>query len=243
MNMQIIRGDDYQSWVYSNEDDLIVVDPWLTQKQVFPRLNWLLNRESTTEAYILKNNLIHQVTHIIITAHFSDHLDAESMKLFQKDIPVYTTHEASKSLLKMGFKNITVVDINESYKLNSLTLNIHKAGKPYNTTTFSYSLNDCRSKVFHEPHMFNAKLKVPDVDACIITVDMVKVFGLIQVSMDIEKARAAQSILDAKYFIATGIAPKRTKGFISYLLSIKESYKKIDFLSAVCCDVGDSIIL
>ena len=49
--MQIIRGDDYQSWVYSNKDDLVVVDPWLTQKQVFPGLNWLLNRNSTTKAY------------------------------------------------------------------------------------------------------------------------------------------------------------------------------------------------
>ena len=56
--MQIIRGDDYQSWVYSNEDDLVVVDPWLTQKQVFPGLNWLLNRNSTTKAYLLKHNLL-----------------------------------------------------------------------------------------------------------------------------------------------------------------------------------------
>ena len=241
--MQIIRGDDYQSWVYSNEDDLILVDPWLTKKQVFPRLNWLLNRESTSEAYILKHNLIDHVTHIIITAHFSDHLDAESMNLFQGDIPVYTTHEASKSLLKLGFTNLTVVDINKSYKLSSFTLNIYKAGKPYNTTTFSYSLHDCRSKVFHEPHMFNAKLKVPDVDACIMTVDMVKVLGLIQVSMDHKQAKAAQSKLNAKYFIPTGIAPNRTNGFISYLLRIKESYNKIDSMSPVCCEVGDSISL
>ena len=33
--MQVIRGDDYQSWVYAHHDDLIVVDPWLTNKQVF----------------------------------------------------------------------------------------------------------------------------------------------------------------------------------------------------------------
>ena len=241
--MQIIRGDDYQSWVYSNEDDLVVVDPWLTQKQVFPGLNWLLNRNSTTKAYILEHNLIDQVTHIIITAHFSDHLDSESMNLFQKDIPVFTTHEASKILLKLGFKNITVVDIDKSYDLNSFTLKIYQAGKPYNTTTFSYSLNDCRSKVFHEPHMFNTELKVEDVDACINTVDMVRVLGLVQVSMDLKQAQLAQSILNAKYFIATGIAPKRTKGFISYLLSIKESYKQLDLMPAVCKEVGDSVSL
>ena len=241
--MQIIRGDDYQSWVYSNEDDLVVVDPWLTQKQVFPGLSWLLNRNSTTKAYLLEHNLIDQVTHIIITAHFSDHLDSESMNLFQKDIPVFTTHESSKLLLKLGFKNITVVDIDKSYDLNSFTLKIYQAGKPYNTTTFSYSLNDCRSKVFHEPHMFNTELKVEDVDACINTVDMVRVLGLVQVSMDLKQAQLAQSILKAKYFIATGIAPKRTKGFITYLLSIKESYKQLDLMPAVCREVGDSVSL
>ena len=78
-----------------------------------------MHREFISEAYILKHNLIDHVTYIIITAHFSDHLDAESMNLFQRDIPVYTTHEASKSLLKLGFTNLTVVDINKSYKLSS----------------------------------------------------------------------------------------------------------------------------
>lgn len=241
--MQIIRGDDYQSWVYSNEDDLIVVDPWLTQRQVFPKFNWLLNRDSTSKAYLLKGNLIDQVTHIIITAHFSDHLDADSINLFQKDIPIYTTHEASRVLFKLGFTNVNVVNINKSYELNSFNLKIYKAGKPYNTTTFSYSLNDYRSKVFHEPHIFDTKLKVDNVDACIITVDMVKVFGLVQVSMNLRQAELAQSLLNAKYFIPTGIAPKRTKGFISYLLRIKESYKQLELMSAVCREVGDSVSL
>lgn len=37
--MQIIRGDDYQSWVYSNKEDLVVVDPWLTKKTSFPKIS------------------------------------------------------------------------------------------------------------------------------------------------------------------------------------------------------------
>ena len=57
--MQIIRGDDYQSWVYSNESDLVVVDPWLTKKQVFPKFSWLLNRESTKKAYLISVSYTH----------------------------------------------------------------------------------------------------------------------------------------------------------------------------------------
>ena len=241
--MQIIRGDDYQSWVYSNKEDLVVVDPWLTKKQVFPKYHWLLSRESTQEAYLIKNNLVKKVTHIIITAHFSDHLDLDSLKLFKNDIPIYTTLEASKVLAIAGFTNVTVVNIDGEYKLNSFKLKIFKAGKPYNTTTFAYSISNIRTKIFHEPHMFNKKTLVDNVDACIVTVDRVKVFGLVQVSMGLNQARLVQSKLNAKYFIPTGIAPNRTKGFIRYLLGIKEFYQQTSLMSASCQKVGDSLSL
>ena len=241
--MQIIRGDDYQSWVYSNKEDLVVVDPWLTKTQVFPKYHWLLSRESTQEAYLIKNNLVKKVTHIIITAHFSDHLDLDSLKLFKNDIPIYTTLEASKVLAIAGFTNVTVVNIDGEYKLNSFKLKIFKAGKPYNTTTFAYSISNIRTKIFHEPHMFNNKIVIDNVDACIITVDRVKVFGLVQVSMGLNQARLVQSKLNAKYFIPTGIAPNRTKGFIRYLLGIKEFYQQTSLMPASCQKVGDSLSL
>ena len=239
--MQIIRGDDYQSWVYAHHDDLVAVDPWLTEKQVFPGFNWLLHRSALQEPYLVKNNLINKVTHIIITAHFSDHLDLESLNQFDKDIDIYTTHEASKVLTKNGFKKVTTVKINESYDLGSLRLRIYQAGKPYHTTTFAYSLEDGNSKVFHESHMFNKHLDIQGVDACIMTVDKVKVFGIVQASMDIEQAKSAQLALKSKYFIPTGIAPSRTKGLISYILSIKEFYSESDRLPTVCREVGDSL--
>lgn len=239
--MQIIRGDDYQSWVYAYHDDLIVVDPWLTNKQVFPGLNWLLHRSALQESYLVKNNLINKVTHIIITAHFSDHLDLDSLNQFDKDIHIYTTHEASKVLIKNGFNNVTIVKINQSYELGSLRLRIYQAGKPYHSTTFAYSLEDENAKVFHESHMFNKNLVIEDIDACIMTIDKVKVFGIVQVSMDIEQAKSAQLALNAKYFIPTGIAPSRTKGLISYILSIKEFDSGNDLLPAVCRQVGDTL--
>ena len=239
--MQIIRGDDYQSWVYAHNDDLVVVDPWLTKKQVFPGFNWLLHRSALQESYLVKNNLINKVTHIIITAHFSDHLDLESLNQFDKDIDIYTTHEASKVLTKNGFKKVTTVKINESYDLGSLRLRIYQAGKPYHTTTFAYSLEDGNSKVFHESHMFNKHLDIQGVDACIMTVDKVKVFGIVQASMDIEQAKSAQLALKSKYFIPTGIAPSRTKGLISYILSIKEFNSETDLLPTVCREVGDTL--
>ena len=72
--------------------------------------------------------------------------------------------------------------------LNSFKLKIYKAGNiQYNN--FAYSISNIRAKVFHEPHMFNNKTVIENVDACIVTVDMVKVFGLVQVSMSLNQAR------------------------------------------------------
>ena len=89
--------------------------------------------------------------------------------------------------------------------------------------------------------MFNKNLVIEDIDACIMTIDKVKVFGIVQVSMDIEQAKSAQLALNAKHFIPTGIAPSRTKGLISYLLSIKEFDSGNDLLPAVCRQVGDTL--
>ena len=85
------------------------------------------------------------------------------------------------------------------------------------------------------------QIDIEDVDACIMTVDKVKVFGIVQVSMGIEQAKSAQQALNSKYFIPTGIAPSRTKGLISYILSIKEFFSETDLLPTVCRDVGDTL--
>jgi hypothetical protein len=61
--------------------------------------------------------------------------------------------------------------------------------------------------------------------------------------MGLDQAKIAQSELNAKYLIATGIAPKRTRGMISYLLTIKEYYQGIDFMPVSCNQVGDSLSL
>ena len=241
--MQIIRGDSYQSWVYANKEDLIAVDPWLTRKQVFPGLSWLLFRDSQEPSYLEKQNQIHSVTHLIITAHFSDHLDLESLDKFNLDIPIYTTREASKLLRKHGFHNVIAVETNKKFQLGSFELEVFMAGKPYNTTTFSYTLRVLESGVFHEPHMFNQQLQIKDINACILTVDQVKVLGFVQVSMGIKQALKAQKSLNSKYLLATGIAPNKSKGLITWLLSTQENYGSSSNGPIACQKTGDSLVL
>jgi len=238
--MQIIRGDDYQSWVYSHGSDLIAVDPWLTKTQEFPILRWLLYRHSTEPAYLKKYHFVSKVNYLIITAHFSDHLDMDSLNQFDVNTPIYTTKAAERNLAANGFLNITIVKPGHKYQLGNFDLEIFHAGKPYHSTTFSYTLAAEGSIVFHEPHMLNTKLNFEYLDACILTVDQVKVLGLVQVSMSDRDAQHAKSQLNAKYLIATGIIPSRSKGLISWILSIVESTRSLPSLSLICKNSGDT---
>ena len=86
-------------------------------------------------------------------------------------------------------------------------------------------------------------MKFNNIDACILTLDKVKVLNLVQVSMDINQSSKALTKLSASYILPTGIAPKKTHGLISYLLAIKENYNLSDHLPCACKNVGDSLIL
>ena len=96
--------------------------------QLFATLPWLLTRESSEATILQLNNLIKEVTHIIITTHFSDHLDLDSLQLFRTNTPIYTTYGSSKILKKNGFTNIIIDKPGSIYQLGSLNLEIFRAG-------------------------------------------------------------------------------------------------------------------
>ena len=241
--MQIIRGDDYQSWIYSHGSILVAVDPWLTSTQSFPALKWLLYRHSSEQAYLIKHHLVQKVNYLIITAHFSDHLDLESLNQFSLDIPIYTTNAAKETLTNHGFTNTITVKLGAKYKLGTMELEIFAAGSPYHTSTFAYKITADGSSVFHEPHTIDRKLKFDSVGACILTVDEVKVLGLIKVSMSENEAHATKARLNAGYMLATGIMPSRSKGFITWLLSITESFNSKRSVLSICNKTGDTLTL
>ena len=241
--MQIIRGDAYQSWVYKIDNTLVAVDPWLNRKQEFPLLSWLLYRKVKEDSYLIKNNLIHSVTHVIITAHFSDHLDLNSLNLFNKNILIYTTKEAARILNKNGFTNITVVERNKKYHLDDFILEPKIAGKPYNSTSFAYVISHNSSRIFHESHVVNSNHDLKNIDVSILTIDNVKVLGFIEVSMGMKTAVSRMNEMGASYILPTGISPKSTKGLITWILLIKENDQALSGAFIVCHKTADSLIV
>ncbi|MDA1342209.1 MAG: MBL fold metallo-hydrolase, partial [Proteobacteria bacterium] len=204
---------------------------------------WLLYRHSSEQAYLIKHHLVQKVNYLIITAHFSDHLDLESLNQFYLDIPIYTTNAAKETLTNHGFTNTITVKLGAKYKLGTMELEIFAAGSPYHTSTFAYKITADGSSVFHEPHTIDRKLKFDSVGACILTVDEVKVLGLIKVSMSENEAHATKARLNAGYMLATGIMPSRSKGFITWLLSITESFNSKRSVLSICNKTGDTLTL
>ena len=225
-SMQVIKADDYQGWVYKTNDALIAVDPWLTDCQKFPKNGFLLKRQADHEHILNKGINKNSVTHIILTAHFSDHLDPDSFLLFDRNIPIFTTSRAKKILVKFGFSNITVVKRNVSYELGDAVIHVRPSGNPYHSTSFSYICEDESGSLFHEAHVFNPnileELKDRKLNLLILTGDLVKVFGLVKVSMSICEAKSIQDKLKTKYLAITGNLPSKFSGVIARFLYYKE---------------------
>jgi L-ascorbate metabolism protein UlaG (beta-lactamase superfamily) len=225
--MQVIKADEYQGWVIKTKDEFIAVDPWLTDHQKFPSSGFLLNRASESKHFLNHSNNIQHVTHLIITAHFSDHLDKASLEKFDRSIPIFTTHIAKKILVKIGFKDITVVEPDSSYTLKHSQIHVLKSGKPYQSTSFSYVLQHDEGSIFHEGHIFNQKLieslNQYKLDLLILTGDLVKVFGMIKVSMEVSDALKIKKNISAKYLAITGNYPNKFGGLIAKFLYYKQS--------------------
>ena len=243
--MQLIKCNNYQSWAYKSNEACILVDPWLSELQKIPGARWLLYREKTSDHYFLRYDLIDKVTHLVITAHFSDHLDPESLKYFDKGITIFTTKHASHVISKLGFTNIVVVKAGDRFDINDMTLEIEKAGKPYNTTSFAYYIHSNGKTVFHEPHTINKNFesKYP-IEVLISTTDLVKVFGLVVVSMSYKKLRKIIDKNDVEYIAPTGSKPSYSKGLLSRVLYIKEENQNVlSDDNRVCSNSYDSFVI
>ena len=243
--MQLIRCNNYQSWAYKSDEACILVDPWMSESQEIPGARWLLYREKTSDHYFLRYNLIDKVTHLVITAHFSDHLDPESLKYFDKGIKIFTTKHASHALSKLGFTNIIIVNAGDKFDINDMTLEIEEAGKPYNTSSFAYYLHSNGKTVFHEPHTINKNFvsKYP-IEVLISTTDLVKVFGMVMVSMSYNKLRKIIDRNHVEYLAPTGSKPSHSKGLLSWVLYIKEENQNVlsdDY--RVCSNSYDSFVI
>ena len=245
--MRILKADDYQTWFIEEDNFSILIDPWLNKK-LNPYSSFILQREKE-ESSCLSEKEIKNVNAVIITAPFIDHLHLPSLDKLNKEIQIFTTKKVKKILNKRGFLNIETCVNYCPIKIGPFLLTPYPAGFPYTWSSFCFFLeNNDKKKIYHESHISNfpiLKKQKKNCDIALITIDSVKFFGLLTLSMGLKEALKVASLLEAKKIMATGTNPQNLKGLITGTLLIKKNetneLKKDD--PHIYYTIGDEIIL
>ena len=85
--MKLIKADDYQTWFIEKDNKSIIIDPWLT-KTLQPEGTFFIQRRKKNPT-CLSEDQVKNISGIVITAPFEDHLHIESINMLP-EIPIYT---------------------------------------------------------------------------------------------------------------------------------------------------------
>ena len=245
--MRILKADDYQTWLIEEDNFSVLVDPWL-DKRLNPHSSFILQREREVPSCLSEKDLS-KVKAVIITAPFVDHFHLPSLEKLNKDVQIITTSRVKKTLEKKGFLNRVTCVGNNPIEIGPFKLSAYPAGFPYNWSSFCFYLENNKGKrLFQESHVANLSLikKINQTcDLALITVDSVKLLGVLKLSMSLEQSIKVTSLLGAKKLMATGTSPFLLKGLIRKLLLTESKQKNysIEGGPQVLYKRGDEVIL
>jgi len=245
--MRVLKADDYQTWYIDEDNFSVLIDPWL-DKRLNPHSSFILQREREVPSCLNEKDLS-KVKAVIITAPFVDHFHLPSLKKLNKDVQIITTSRVKKTLEKKGFLNRVTCVGNNPIEIGPFKLSAYPAGFPYNWSSFCFYLENNKGKrLFQESHVANLSLikKINQTcDLALITVDSVKLLGVLKLSMSLEQSIKVTSLLGAKKLMATGTSPFLLKGLIRKLLLTESKQKNysIEGGPQVFYKRGDEVIL
>ncbi|GIS76259.1 MAG: hypothetical protein Ct9H300mP20_22450 [Gammaproteobacteria bacterium] len=245
--MRVLKADDYQTWYIDEDNFSVLIDPWL-DKRLNPHSSFILQREREVPSCLNEKDLS-KVKAVIITAPFVDHFHLPSLKKLNKDVQIITTSRVKKTLEKKGFLNRVTCVGNNPIEIGPFKLSAYPAGFPYNWSSFCFYLENNKGKrLFQESHVANLSLikKINQTcDLALITVDSVKLLGVLKLSMSLEQSIKVTSLLGAKKLMATGTSPFLLKGLIRKLLLTESKQKNysIEGGPQVLYKRGDEVIL
>ena len=220
--MKIIKADNYQTWYLENDNNAILIDPWLTNT-LQPEGSFFIQRRKINSSCLSKVE-IDKVNGIIITAPFEDHLHMESINMLS-GIPIYTSNIVKKQLIKNNIQNKIYILSEQATNVNDLNIKALPTSYPYFRTTFSLLIKDDKeNSLFHEGHRVNFKYLIKNnikADIAILTAEESKLFGFIQLGMNYKNTLKAVNLLGSNQLFITGNDPDQTQGFIKKFLMSK----------------------
>ena len=245
--MRVLKADDYQTWYIDEDNFSVLIDPWL-DKRLNPHSSFILQREREVPSCLNEKDLS-KVKAVIITAPFVDHFHLPSLEKLNKDVQIITTSRVKKTLEKKGFLNRVTCVGNNPIEIGPFKLSTYPAGFPYNWSSFCFYLENNKGKrLFQESHVANLSLIKKIYQTCdlaLITVDSVKLLGVLKLSMSLEQSIKVTSLLGAKKLMATGTSPFLLKGLIRKLLLTESKQKNysIEGRPQILYERGDEVTL
>ena len=135
-------------WKLDFTDLTLLLDPWLVGEMIFPPGAWLIKGELMKEIEPPP-----KIDLILLTQGLADHAHPETLKLFDKSIPVVGSPSACKVVRDLGYNKVFELKPSEIITIDGLTIRASK-GAPVPNIENAYLLNCGNKSVYCEPHGF-----------------------------------------------------------------------------------------
>lgn len=250
--MKLRKLDDYQSWLLEFEDDAgapvrVLMDPWLSERYVAGGA-WLLSRSQGAPWIGLDELDVASLDYVLLSAHFADHLDPETLGALPEQLPILATPFAAKLLRRRGHASVEALSLGEPRTLApGVELLPVQPGWPYRHNSMGYCIHEHRSgrRVYVETHVTHKK-RLPQlraggpVDVAVLPVESVRLLGL-PIVMGGARSLEAVTALEPRWVLPTGLEPQNTRGLLGALLStagsardfadrLRESESNVEFV-------------
>lgn len=208
--MRLTRLDDYQSWLLSNDELNILIDPWLTSERIsggFDRVH---------ESNFTSIDELPTIDAVVLCTHVEDHCRPASLALLPKDTPVHGPRAAAKVARKSGMTSTHAHDVGDTFTLGdgdgAIDVTVIRTGWPLSLFAYAYVFHDRRSgkRLFLDAHLPSRRLsrEAGHVDAFLAPVRGVRAVVIPATSGPRRVARTAASV-GATTVIPTSLDPRR----------------------------------
>jgi len=157
---------DSNSWLIEIDGKRILLDPWLVGELTFSNQAWLFEGKKNNPQPIPEN-----IDLILLSQGLEDHAHPPTLRQLDKNIPVVASPNAAKVVRELGYKNVTVLEHQESHQLEQVEVKA-VPGSPIGPTLIEngYIITGLESgkNIYYEPHGYHSDSIKAETDIDVI---------------------------------------------------------------------------
>lgn len=152
---------DNNTFTLSNSHTTLLIDPWLTSDLVFFTPAFYRNRKPSKGRQVAEKLDLSAVDAVLLTQGLPDHAHPPSLRLINREKPIYAPNSARKLLKRLAFRNVHFMEAGDSCELpHGVKLTAAKGslvGPPWSEPQLAYIIEFTSSEsdactIYYEPH-------------------------------------------------------------------------------------------